>query len=194
MSKTTEESIYTVIDNLSLDPYERLRNIITQQAFIIAQQHPAVALCEELIHPDGFGHSVTQEVRQEAYRALLAVGLRPKDSSPEVLTKPVKVYLAGPMTGLPDYNYPAFFQAAELLRERGLIVENPAEHAQRKPQSSWEGYMRQAIKILMDCDEIYLLPDWKHSKGALIEWDLALMLNMPQHFPEDWCPQYCNQA
>lgn len=145
----------------------------------------AIPLCERPLHPEDLGHAVTQEVRQEARKALQAAGMRPADN---LTGKPVKVYLAGPMTGLPDYNYPAFFQAAELLSERGLLVENPAEHAQRNPQPSWEAYMRQAIKILMACDEIYLLPGWKRSKGALIEWDLALMLNMPQHLPEDWYP------
>lgn len=143
----------------------------------------AITLCERLLHPEDLGHAVTQEVRQEARKALQAAGMRPADN---LTGKPVKVYLAGPMTGLPDYNYPAFFQAAEFLRERGLLVENPAEHAQRNPQSFWEGYMRQALKVMLDCDELYLLPGWGKSNGANIEHNLALDLNMPIFYPDDW--------
>lgn len=149
-------------------------------------ENPAIALCKELLDPDGFGHAVTQEVRNEAYRALQAVGLRPHNTINKALVKPTKVYLAGPMTGFPEYNYPAFFQAAEMLRERGLLVQNPAEHAQRNPQFSWEGYMRQSLKLMLDCDELYLLPGWGKSNGANIEHNLALDLNMPISYPEDW--------
>ncbi len=39
-----------------------------------------------------------------------------------------RIYLAGPMTGLPDYNFPAFMKAAAYLRSQGAIVFNPAEN------------------------------------------------------------------
>ena len=35
-----------------------------------------------------------------------------------------KVYVAGPMTGLPEFNYPAFFAAEEYLRSHGAKVMN----------------------------------------------------------------------
>jgi hypothetical protein len=38
-----------------------------------------------------------------------------------------KIYLSGPMTGLPDLNFPAFNAAASALRAKGLNVINPAE-------------------------------------------------------------------
>lgn len=37
-----------------------------------------------------------------------------------------KVYIAGPMTGLPEFNYPTFFAAEEYLRSHGAKVMNPA--------------------------------------------------------------------
>lgn len=155
----------------------------------------AIILCERLLHPEDLGHAVTPEVRQEARKALQAAGMSPADNLPQTTTgKPVKVYLAGPMSGLPEYNYPAFFHAAELLRERGLIVENPAEHAQRNPQPSWNGYMRQALKLMLDCEQLFLLPGWGRSVGAVIEHDLANELEMPIHYPEDWHAQYSNWA
>lgn len=186
MTTTIDKPAYIIIDPTHWDWNKRMQSIISQQGNIIEHQHEAVALCEELIDPDGFGHAVTQEVRNKAYRALQTVGLRPQNKINKALAKPTKVYLAGPMTGLPEYNYPAFFQAAELLRERGLLVQNPAEHAQRNPQSSWVEYMRQALKIMLDCDELYLLPGWGKSNGVYIEHRLALDLNMPISYPEDW--------
>lgn len=39
-----------------------------------------------------------------------------------------RVYLAGPMTGIADYNFPAFNAAAARLRAVGFDVVNPADH------------------------------------------------------------------
>lgn len=39
-----------------------------------------------------------------------------------------RVYVAGPMTGIPDFNYPAFNAVADQLRAQGYEVENPADH------------------------------------------------------------------
>jgi hypothetical protein len=40
----------------------------------------------------------------------------------------IRVYVAGPMTGIKDFNYPAFNAVAASLREAGYLIENPAEH------------------------------------------------------------------
>lgn len=37
-----------------------------------------------------------------------------------------KIYIAGPMTGIPDYNRPAFNEYAAKLVEQGHTVLNPA--------------------------------------------------------------------
>jgi hypothetical protein len=87
----------------------------------------------------------------------------------------MKIYISGPMTGLPKLNYPAFFAAERKLKEAGYEVENPARNTN---QSSWEGYMRVAIKQLCDCDAVVVLPGWGHSKGACTEVKLASDLNM----------------
>lgn len=88
-----------------------------------------------------------------------------------------RVYLAGPMTGLPDFNFPAFHAAAARLRADGHHVENPAENS-APPCGSWEGYMRLAIAQLITCDTIALLPGWENSRGASIENRLACDLGM----------------
>lgn len=90
-----------------------------------------------------------------------------------------KIYLAGPMTGLPELNFPAFYAAAVRLRAEGHHVENPAENGASAPQDArWEDYMRLALAQLVRCQAIALLPGWEGSRGARIEINLALVLGM----------------
>lgn len=91
-------------------------------------------------------------------------------------------YLAGPMTGLPEFNYPQFHEVANELRARRLTVVNPAENdtgafdvAFGKP---WEYYMRLALRGLTVCDEVCLLPGWQDSRGARLERLVAEALGM----------------
>lgn len=86
-------------------------------------------------------------------------------------------YLSGPMTNLPAYNYPAFHAAAATLRALGHTVLNPAENP-APPCGTWQAYMRMALAQLVQCQTIVMLPGWGHSKGALIERNLALALGI----------------
>lgn len=79
------------------------------------------------------------------------------------------------MSGLPDFNYPEFNALAASLREEGMKVENPAENPVCE---TWEDYMKQAITQLMKCNAIVMLEGWEKSRGANIEFDLALKLGM----------------
>ena len=99
-----------------------------------------------------------------------------------------RIYVAGPMTGLPDFNYPAFHAAAEALRYRGYEVENPAENPD-PPGKTWLGYMRLAIPQMLTCDTVLLLPGWSKSRGARIEaviaglFDLSIITDDPHALP-----------
>lgn len=88
-----------------------------------------------------------------------------------------RVYISGPMTGLPGLNFPAFFEAAEYLRAEGYGVVNPAELG-GSPDLEWHQYMRKDIAALMDCDTIYCLDGWRESKGARLEVHIARELGM----------------
>lgn len=90
------------------------------------------------------------------------------------MAKP-RIYLAGPMTGFEDFNYPAFHAEAGRLRAIGYEVENPAEG---REQPTWQAYMRQAIAQMLKCDAVALLPGWKGSRGARIENQLAADLGI----------------
>lgn len=86
-----------------------------------------------------------------------------------------RIYIAGPMTGLPDLNFPAFNTCAANLRAQGWQVENPAEHGIQEG-ATWSDYLRHDFAQLASCQAIYLLPGWQNSKGALLELHIAQAL------------------
>lgn len=85
----------------------------------------------------------------------------------------MRIYLAGPMTGLPDFNYPAFNSAAKELRARGHEVINPAENFQGRQDLPREFYMIKALQTLSSVafiiETVVLLPRWETSAGAQLE-------------------------
>jgi hypothetical protein len=83
-----------------------------------------------------------------------------------------RICLSGPMTGLPDYNRPAFMEAERELIAAGYDVINPARNG--LPESAtWQQHMRRDIVMLMEADGVALLPGWHDSRGAMIEDRLA---------------------
>ena len=100
----------------------------------------------------------------------------------------IRVYLAGPMRGLPEWNFPAFDAAAERLRAMGLVVYNPADISRAQGFSPDQPFgpdqLRKSLQIdiwhlLYHCDRLAALPGWQHSEGARIEVALARALGMP---------------
>ncbi|MGF0241212.1 DUF4406 domain-containing protein [Rhodococcus sp. IEGM1300] len=89
-----------------------------------------------------------------------------------------RLYLAGPMTGFEDFNFPAFNKVAAELRARGYIVENPAEHGVVE-DAEWRDYMAYDLTRLGLCGIVAVLPGWENSKGARLEVHIARELNMP---------------
>jgi len=87
------------------------------------------------------------------------------------------LYLAGPMSGYPEFNYPAFNAKAAELRGLGFTVCNPAENG-LGADASWDEHMRADLAMLLQCDAIYLLPGWSKSRGATLEHAIALELGM----------------
>ena len=86
-----------------------------------------------------------------------------------------KIYISGRIN---NANYKAEFEAAEsALKIAGFQPVNTAE--EHLPDgATWADYMRQDIKLLRDCDAIYMLNGWLESAGAKIEHKLARELGI----------------
>lgn len=56
-------------------------------------------------------------------------------------------YLAGPMRGIPEYNFPAFYAAAAALRAHGLNVWSPAENDVNSQGAQLEVHVAQMCGI-----------------------------------------------
>ncbi len=112
----------------------------------------------------------------------------------------MRVYLAGPMRGIPNFNFPAFKEAADKLREDGHEVFSPSERDEadfgslNQPTGNEEEFAK-AVHLtprqlrrrvfFFDCeyickhaDAIALLPGWENSKGAKVEKALADVLDL----------------
>jgi hypothetical protein len=90
-----------------------------------------------------------------------------------------KIYLSGPITGVPDYRA-RFSRAASVVR--GLLshaeILNPAE-AQERPGWSWADWMLYDLILLRGASCAVFLPGWKGSPGARVEREFASGLGIP---------------
>ncbi len=106
----------------------------------------------------------------------------------------MKVYIAGPMRGYPEYNFPAFDYAARRLRQAGHECINPAELDRVVDIHEWtdplpKGFMRGAMRrdLIAICDSaegIVLLPGWRLSSGVGVEKALCDLLDLPSFHTE----------
>ncbi|MFA6044177.1 MAG: DUF4406 domain-containing protein [Phycisphaerales bacterium] len=92
------------------------------------------------------------------------------------------VYIAGPMTSYPAYNFPAFHAAARHLREQGVEVVNPAEldeaDSVKLGGRAWDEYVRRDLRELARCNSVAVLRGWQRSRGASLEVHVARALGM----------------
>ncbi|MQB55041.1 DUF4406 domain-containing protein [Rahnella sp. RcJ3] len=87
----------------------------------------------------------------------------------------MKVYIAGPMTGLPHFNRPAFKRAAINLSFEKHVPLNPAILPDGLTEAD---YMAIGLTMLQRAEAIYLLTGWQFSAGARAEHALALKLGL----------------
>lgn len=88
-----------------------------------------------------------------------------------------KLYICGPITGIPNHNKEAFNDAAAALRGAGFDVFNPVENGV-PIDSPWEQHMRTDLAQMMTCDALAVLPGAHYSRGARLEMDLAIQLKI----------------
>lgn len=88
----------------------------------------------------------------------------------------MKIYLSGPMTGLPELNYPEFHKWADKIRAEGDEVYNPADNPQNE---TYTNCMRMCLPELFSCDKIAVLEGWHESYGSTLEVALAKTIGIP---------------
>lgn len=104
----------------------------------------------------------------------------------------MKVYIAGPMSGYEDWNFPAFFDAEKKLLELGYEVVNPAHNDGEtlekalenaglpdRPNNTWAYYMRRDLPHVLGVDILCVLEGWQDSKGASLEVHVAEAIGIP---------------
>lgn len=112
---------------------------------------------------------------------------------------PKRIYLAGPMTGIPEFNFPAFDEAKRVLKSHGWEPVSPADIDREEFGFDTEGktgdemidpQLRRRIAVrdiraISECDSIYMLEGWQDSKGALAELAFAEWLKLEIIFQVD---------
>lgn len=93
-------------------------------------------------------------------------------------------YVAGPMRGYEEYNFPAFNQAASALREAGWRVHNPAENpplegTDESGSHPLKKYMKLDLPMICDSDAVFFLEGWQDSEGAMLEHMVSQALDIP---------------
>lgn len=87
-----------------------------------------------------------------------------------------KIYLSGAITS-DIYHSKKFLAAEVLLGCQGYEVVNPLKLLHDNDKT-WSSYMKEDIQAMMSCDCIYMIKGWERSKGARIEFNLALELGI----------------
>ena len=88
-----------------------------------------------------------------------------------------RIYIAGKVTGENELKCKQKFFIAEIgLIDRDVFVVNPTKII--KAETDWVASMKICISLLLTCDTLYCLPDWKESRGATLEHQIAQSLGM----------------
>jgi hypothetical protein len=100
----------------------------------------------------------------------------------------MKVYISGPITGVPDFNRDAFTAAAAALRAQGYDPLNPHDVIPNSTTgATWEECLRGDIAALAtECDGIALLDGWESSRGSKLEVHIGMALHMKVQPIQSW--------
>ncbi len=93
------------------------------------------------------------------------------------------IYISGPMSGLPNYNFDAFDRAEEIIRARGDLPMNPAQLGRKwcaengyreMTEAEYKKILDTCLRNVRYCHGIYLLKGWENSYGAKQELMTAI--------------------
>ncbi len=90
-----------------------------------------------------------------------------------------KIYISGKITGLDIAIAAMLFGAAhEELEKKNYHPVNPMKEVPYNKDWTWHQYMLADIALIFDCTHMYMLSNWKESKGARMEHAIAKELEM----------------
>lgn len=94
--------------------------------------------------------------------------------------KPLRVFLAGPMTGMPEHNIPEFMRVASILRAMGHQVTTPIEvnelvDREQADKPTYRTLLARDLELIAGTtvDVLVLLDGWEQSHGARLEVEMA---------------------
>ena len=100
----------------------------------------------------------------------------------EKMTTPLHflVFIAGPMTGFPDWNRAAFYDAEERLSSWDIEAINPAGLAFIIPEyAPHEMFVDTTCALVKHCQAVVRLPGWENSTGVKRELAAAVKHGVP---------------
>jgi hypothetical protein len=106
----------------------------------------------------------------------------------------LRVYISGPISGLPEANYSEFADAAHLVQSAGCDPVIPHDvtpkhegacvpDGRREPSGhTYACHLRADVLAMLSCDAVVMLPGWEPSHGARIEHTVAAACGLPIHY------------
>ena len=108
----------------------------------------------------------------------------------------MRLYCSSAMSHRKGHNHKEFHYQAEVLREYGYDVVNPAALDEGEDTTGWKhsDYLKRDIRHLLDCDGVAVFGSWQLSVGAKAEVALAEALRIPVLTVEEWCYDYSSEG
>jgi len=100
----------------------------------------------------------------------------------------MKIYIAGPMTGIRDFNFPEFRKMEKWMEGWGIDYISPVDMdsdygliftkeematGRMSANKSLDSIIRRDVGAILECTGIVMLKGWEDSRGAMAEWHVA---------------------
>jgi hypothetical protein len=104
----------------------------------------------------------------------------------------IKIYIAGPITDLPENNIDEFRIVETILKKKGYdtIVPHDLFYGIDTQHFSHHDYMNICLPAAKNCSCLCFLEGWKESKGAIMEMEIAIENNLKVVFAKNFLPDY----
>lgn len=94
-----------------------------------------------------------------------------------------KIYISLPISHYDLEERKEYAQKLENVLRQFYDVVNPLKNG-LPAEADWREHMKRDLKLLLECDAIFMCRDFEKSKGCKLEWDVATTVGM-EVFYED---------